>query len=1031
MLNKIIQLSLHNRLVVLILSVILLVWGSYTASHMEVDVFPDLTAPTVVVMTEAKAMPTEDVERLVTFPIETAINGATGVRRVRSNTSTGFSVVTIEFDWGEDIYRARQIIAEKLAGIQDQLPDGVQTPILAPQSSLLGEVMVVGLTCDSTTTLEQLRTIADWTIRPRLLSTGGVAQVTVVGGDIKEYQIILNPRMMHQMDVSLDEVIAATQAMNADGAGGVLDQFGNEYIIRAMVRTTSPEEMSSVVVKLSDGGTPVTLADIAQVQIGSQAPKIGDASIKTVAAVRLSITKQPGVSTVELTEKLDKTIAEIASTLPQDVKVSTDIFRQQTFIDSSINNIQKALFEGGILVIIILMIFLGNWRTTIISLLAIPLSLLFSMIVLKLMGLSLNTMSLGGMAIAIGSLVDDAIIDVENVFTHLRRNSKQPRADREAVLKVIYDASVEIRSSIWSATLIIMVTFLPLFFLSGMEGRMLVPLGVAFIVSLFASMIVAVTLTPVLGSYLLTSDKMLSRHDRDVWVVRHMKALYSRALQVALKYRKAVISGAVVMFLMALVVFFTLGSNFLPPFNEGSMAINVAALPGISLDESRQIATLAERELMQIPEVVTVSRKTGRAELDEHALGTNVSEIDVPFVLGDRSRADVFADVRERLSGIQGIAFEIGQPISHRIDLLLSGTRSNVAIKVFGDDLSELFKIGNSIKAVITDIAGLVDVNVEQQIERPELQIIPYRNQLSRHGITPQEFTETVETALLGKTVSEVYENGRKFNLILRFDSLSRSTIEGISNITVDGKNGKVPLGALAQIRSWSGANSISRENVSRKLVVSGNIEGSDLSSVVEQIQSRISDNVKLPQGYHVEFGGQIESQQAASRTLLLTSLAAILIVFMLLYREFKNLSLTAIVMMNLPLALIGGILTIWITSGIISIPAIIGFISLFGIATRNGILLISHFTQLEHLPLKERIIQGAKDRINPIVMTALTSGLALVPLALGGDLPGNEIQSPMAAVILGGLFTSTLLNLFLVPLVYYIFKNRNEKNNN
>lgn len=1031
MLNKIIQLSLHNRLVVLILSVILLVWGGYTASHMEVDVFPDLTAPTVVVMTEAKAMPTEDVERLVTFPIETAINGATGVRRVRSNTSTGFSVVTIEFDWGEDIYRARQIIAEKLAGIKDQLPDGVETPILAPQSSLLGEVMVVGLTCDSTTTLEQLRTIADWTIRPRLLSTGGVAQVTVVGGDIKEYQIILNPRMMHQMDVSLDEVIAATQAMNADGAGGVLDQFGNEYIIRAMVRTTSPEEMSSVVVKLSDGGTPVTLADIAQVQIGSQAPKIGDASIKTVAAVRLSITKQPGVSTVELTEKLDKTIAEIASTLPEDVKVSTDIFRQQTFIDSSINNIQKALFEGGILVIIILMIFLGNWRTTIISLLAIPLSLLFSMIVLKLMGLSLNTMSLGGMAIAIGSLVDDAIIDVENVFTHLRRNSKQPRADREAVLKVIYDASVEIRSSIWSATLIIMVTFLPLFFLSGMEGRMLVPLGVAFIVSLFASMIVAVTLTPVLGSYLLTSDKMLSRHDRDVWVVRHMKALYSRALQVALKYRKAVISGAVVMFLMALVVFFTLGSNFLPPFNEGSMAINVAALPGISLDESRQIATLAERELMQIPEVVTVSRKTGRAELDEHALGTNVSEIDVPFVLGDRSRADVFADVRERLSGIQGIAFEIGQPISHRIDLLLSGTRSNVAIKVFGDDLSELFKIGNEIKAVITDIAGLVDVNVEQQIERPELQIIPYRNQLSRHGITPQEFTETVETALLGKTVSEVYENGRKFNLILRFDSLSRSTIEGISNITVDGKNGKVPLGALAQIRSWSGANSISRENVSRKLVVSGNIEGSDLSSVVEQIQSRISDNVKLPQGYHVEFGGQIESQQAASRTLLLTSLAAILIVFMLLYREFKNLSLTAIVMMNLPLALIGGILTIWITSGIISIPAIIGFISLFGIATRNGILLISHFTQLEHLPLKERIIQGAKDRINPIVMTALTSGLALVPLALGGDLPGNEIQSPMAAVILGGLFTSTLLNLFLVPLVYYIFKNRNEKNNN
>lgn len=1028
MLNKIIHLSLHNRFIVIVMAVVLLGWGGYTASRMEVDVFPDLTAPTVVVMTEANAMPTEDVERLVTFPIETAINGATGVRRVRSNTATGFSVVTVEFDWGVNIYTARQIISEKLAGISSELPTGVSMPVLAPQSSLLGEVMVVGLTSTGATTLEELRTLADWTIRPRLLSTGGVAQVTVVGGDIKEYQIILNPRLMQQSGIALDEVIAATEAMNADGSGGVLDQYGNEYIIRAMVRTTDVDQIAQTVVKLSESGTPITLGDIAEVKIGSQSPKIGDASIKTVPAVRLSVTKQPGVSTIDLTDKLDATITDIIKVLPSDIDVTTDIFRQETFINSSIDNIKKALFEGGILVIVILMIFLGNWRTTVISLLAIPLSLLFSMIVLKLMGLSLNTMSLGGMAIAIGSLVDDAIIDVENVFKRLRENNLLAKGDRKDSLTVIYDASVEIRSSIWSATLIIMVTFLPLFFLSGMEGRMLAPLGIAFIVSLFASMVVAITLTPVLGSFLLTKEKMLSKHENEVWIVRKIKFWYEKALGSALRHKKVVISIAGGLFIGAVGLFFTLGSNFLPPFNEGSMAINVAALPGISLAESKQIATLAERELMAIPEVVTVSRKTGRAELDEHALGTNTSEIDVPFVLADRSREEVFADVRERLGKINGIAFEIGQPISHRIDLLLSGTRSNIAIKVFGENLNELYKIGNEIKASLGGIEGLVDVNVEQQVERPELQIIPYKNQLSRHGITPAEFTETVEVALKGRSVSEVYEEGKKFDLVLKFDSLSRSSIEGIANITVDGANGKVPLSDIAEIRSFTGANSISRENVSRKLVVSGNVEGSDLSTIVNQIKERITENVKLPQGYHVEFGGQIESQQNASRTLLFTSLIAIVIVFLLLFREFKNFSLTSIVMLNLPLAIIGGIFTIFFTSGVVSIPSIIGFISLFGIATRNGILLITHFEQLSHLPLGERIIVGAKDRINPIIMTALTSGLALIPLALGGSLPGNEIQSPMAIVILGGLFTSTLLNLFLIPVVYYLVKAKGEK---
>ena len=895
MINKIIHFSLHNRLSVMIVSALMLIAGAYTASRMEVDVFPDLTSPTVVVMTEAPGMASEEVERLVTFPIETALNGATDVRRVRSATTTGFSTVTVEFDWGTDIYLARQIVAEKLSGIGERLPQGAQTPVLAPQSSLLGEVMVIGLTADSTS-LEELRTLADWTLRPRLLSTGGVAQVTVVGGDIREYQIVASPQLMRHYNVSLDELLTATQSMNADASGGILNQYGNEYIVRGMVRTTSPEEIASSVVKLSPEGTPVTIADIAQVRTGGKTPKMGDASVNGIRAVRLSVTKQPATGTLELTDLLDTTIADIARNLPPDVQVTTEIFRQATFIESSVNNIERALIEGGVLVVVILMIFLGNFRTTIISLLAIPLSLLVSMIVLKVLGFSLNTMSLGGMAIAIGSLVDDAIIDVENVFKRLRENHRLPEEQRKGTLQVVYEASTEIRASIWNATLIIIVTFAPLFFLSGMEGRMLQPLGIAFIVSLFASMIVAITLTPVLSSYLLTGDRMLGRHEREPWLVRRMKAGYTWMLAGVLRHRKIVITTAIMLFVGAVAIFTTLGRNFLPPFNEGSMAISVSALPGTSLEESTRIAELAEEQLMQVPEVVIVSRKTGRAELDEHALGTETSEIDVPFVLKDRSRAEVFADVRQRLSNIKGIVFEIGQPISHRIDLLLSGTRSNIAIKVFGDDLNELFALGNRIKAATQDIPGLVDLNVEQQIERPQLQIKPRRNVLSQWGITPAQFTETVEVALAGRAVSEVYEGERNFDITLKFDSVSRSSMEGISQILLDGRNAagetvKVPLGDLAELVSTTGPNAINRENVSRKLVVSGNVEGADLRGVVTQIQQRIAEQVPMPEGYHIEYGGQFESEAAASRTLLLTSLLAILIVFMLGVRRASSAS--------------------------------------------------------------------------------------------------------------------------------------------
>ncbi len=1036
MINRIIKYALTNRLTILFLAALLTVGGLFVASKMEVDVFPDLTSPTVTVMTEVPGMATEQVERLVTFPIESAMNGATDVRRVRSTSTAGFSVVIVEFEWSTDIYLARQIVTEKLNGVAGELPEGTATPVIAPQSSLLGEVMIIGLTAD-TTSLQDLRTIADWNIRPRLLATGGVAQVTVVGGDIKEYQIEASPHAMMYYRVTLEELLAACRNLNVEASGGILNQYGNEYVVRGMVRSRDPHEIASAVIKLSADGTPITIADIGKVRIGNKWPVIGDASVDGQRAVRLSVTRQPNVSTLELTRQLDATLDELRGALPADVTITSEIFRQSDFIEASVSNIERALLEGAVLVVIILLVFLGNFRTTVISLLAIPLSLLASIMVLKWLGLSINTMSLGGMAIAIGSLVDDAIIDVENVFKRLRENHALPPGERRRQVDVVYEASSEIRASIWNATLIIIVTFIPLFFLSGMEGRMLQPLGVAFIVSLFASMVVAITLTPVLSSYLLTNDKMLSRHDREPRVVRAMKGWYERTLDKALAHTKAIVCIAIGLFVLALAGLGFMGRNFLPPFNEGSMAIAVSALPGTSLEESVAIGTLAETELMKIPEVKMVSRKTGRAELDEHALGTSVSEFDVPFIVDERSRAEVFAEARDRLSHIRGIVFEIGQPISHRIDLMLSGTRSNIAIKVFGNDLNQLYAIGNKIKSVTADIPGLVDLNVEQQVERPQLQIKPRRTVLAEWGITMGQFGEAIDVGLAGRVVSEVYESSRAFDITLRYDSVIRNSKEGVAGMFLDGVNSqgeliKVPLGDVAEIVSSSGPDIINRENVSRKLVVSANVEGEDLRSVVSEIQKRVAASVTLPEDYHIEYGGQFESEISASRTLLLTSLMAILVVFLLLFSEMRDIRLTGVVMLNLPLAVIGGVFSIWIFSGVISIPAIIGFISLFGIATRNGILLISRYRHVsvaeQGLSLHDRIVRGSADRLNPIVMTALTSGLALIPLAIGGDLPGNEIQSPMAIVILGGLVTSTLLNLFVVPAVYAMVESRRSR---
>ncbi len=1021
MLNKIIRFSLQNRLLVLVASVLLLIGGTYTAFHTEVDVFPDLNAPTVVVMTEANGMAAEEVEQLVTFPIETAVNGATHVRRVRSSSTTGFSVVWVEFDWDTDIYLARQIVSEKLATVGEDLPDNVGNPTLGPQSSILGELLIVGLTADSTSMLD-LRTLADWTIRPRLLSTGGVAQVAVLGGDIKEYQVLLHPERMKHYGVTLGEVMEVTRNMNQNTNGGVIYEYGNEYIVRGVLSTNDVREMSRAVIKRVNG-VPVVLEDVADVKIGAQQPKLGLASEKGKPAVLVTVTKQPNTGTIELTERLETALKDLQKNLPPDVHVSTDVFRQSRFIESSISNVQTSLYEGALFVVIVLFLFLANTRTTLISLVTLPLSLVVAILVLHYMGLSINTMSLGGMAIAIGSLVDDAIVDVENVWKHLRENRLLPEGSRKPVREVVFNASREVRMPILNSTLIIVVSFVPLFFLSGMEGRMLVPLGIAFIVSLFASTVVALTLTPVLCSYLLGRNYRKEGLPKEAFVAVWLKKHYEKALVWALSHKRWVLGSTFALFVVAVGCFFTLGHSFLPSFNEGSFTINISSLPGISLEESDKIGRQAEELLLSIPEIQTVARKTGRAELDEHALGVNVSEIEAPFELKDRSHAELLAEVRQKLSVITGANIEIGQPISHRIDAMLSGTQASIAIKLFGDDLNRMFTLGNQIKDAIADVEGIADLNVEQQIERPELKIVPKREMLAKYGISLPQFNEFVQVNMAGEVVSQVYEQGKAFNLVVRSSEDNRGSMDRIKDLMIDDAEGnKVPLLNVADVVSAMGPNTVNRENVKRKIVISANTSGRDLRSVVNDIQERVDRKIQLPEGYHVEYGGQFESEQAASNTLLLTSLMSIVVIFLLLYMQFHHVAQSGVILLNLPLALIGGVFALLLTSGEVSIPAIIGFISLFGIATRNGMLLISHYNLLREeqgMEVRQSIVQGSLDRLNPILMTALSSALALIPLALRGDLPGNEIQSPMAKVILGGLLTSTFLNAFVIPIVY------------
>lgn len=1026
--NSIIKYSLNNKLFVLIGAVLLIVAGTYSSQRMDIDVFPDLTAPTVVVMTDAHGMAAEEVERLVTFPIETAVNGATNVRRVRSASMYGFSFVWAEFNWGMDIFQARQIVSEKMVALGNSLPTGI-TPVLAPQSSIMGEILFIGLQADSTSMM-QLRTIADWVVKPAILATGGVSQVTIIGGDYKQYQILADPQKMDAYGVTMNELEEVGKTFSTNSAGGVVRDYGNEYALRGMARTNDLEELSNTFIKRNNG-SPVVVSDVAEVVIGS-AVKMGHASQNAQPSVILAISKQPNINTLNVTEQIENNLKEIQKSLPADVRMDTHIFRQADFIEASVSNVGRALLEGAIFVIIILFLFLGSYRTTIISVIAIPLSLMGTVVVLYALGMNINTMTLGGMCIAIGSLVDDAIIDVENVYKRLKQNFRKPKEERQSVFTVVFEASKEIRASILNATFIIMVAFVPLFFLSGMEGRMLKPLGIAYIVSLFMSLIVAMTVTPLLCKMVLADDKYLSKNEKDSWLTRKLSAAYFSSLGWALQHKKLILIPSIALFLLSIGLFTTMGRSFLPEFNEGSLTISAVSKPGVSLEISNQLGNLMEEELLKIPEVTSTSRRTGRGELDEHSQATNSAELDINFKLKDRSRDEFFADVRSKLAGIPGVAATVGQPLGHRIDHMLSGTRANIAIKVFGTDLSRMFILGNQIQSAVQDVEGLVDISVEQQTETPQLQVRANRTALAKYGISIEDFNKFIDLGFSGEKISDIYEGQRSFDLVLRLNKNYTEKIEDIKSALIDTGDGrKVPLEEVADIVSVGGPNTITRENVQRKLVVSANVAGRDVNSVVMDIQKNIEESISLPEGYRIEYGGQFESAQSASRTLFIASILAICVIFLLLYGEFKNVSLSVIILLNLPLSLIGGVLAVYFTSAVISIPSIIGFITLFGIATRNGILLISkyHHLQQENTPLHETVLHGSIDRLNPILMTALTAALALIPLVFNGDKSGNEIQSPMAIVVLGGLLTSTLLNIYVVPIVYELFeKNRMKK---
>ena len=1022
MLNRVIAWALRNRVLVLAAAALLLVAGAWTAYRMPVDVFPDLTAPTVTVLTEAHGMAPEEVEALVSFPIETAVNGATGVRRVRSSTAQGISVVWVEFDWGMEIFRARQIVAEKLQTVAAALPEGVSPPLLAPVSSVMGEIMMIGLT--GTQSAMELRTVADWTIRRRLLAVPGVAQVVPIGGEVKQYQVLADPARMLATGVTLDDVVRAARGSNENASGGVYMDKGQEYVIRGIGRVQSADDVARTVVAVK-GGIPVLLGQVADVRIGA-APKYGDGSVNAKPGVVLAVQKQPGANTLELTRRIEDELADIQRTLPKGMTVHTQLFRQASFISVAIHNVVAALRDGAIFVVIVLFLFLWNLRATAISIVAIPLSLVVAIFAMKLLGITINTMTLGGMAIAIGALVDDAIIDVENVFRRLKENHHLPAHEQRPALRVVYDASKEIRASIVNATLIIIVVFLPLFFLGGVEGRLLRPLGFAYVVSILASLVVAVTVTPVLCAYLLPNAKSVQT-EHESRLVTWLKRRYAPALERVLARPRRVLVGAGLALVLAVAAIPYLGSAFLPEFNEGALTVSVVTVPGTSLEESNAIGRRVEEILLANEAVANTDRRQGRAELDEHAQGVNAAEIDVTLK-DDIEKESVLEALRSEFSAIPGTNVTIGQPIGHRIDHMLSGTRANIAVKIFGPDLYELRQVGARVRDVMQSVPGVADLQLEQQMDVPQLRIRPDRGALARYGMTVGQLAQAIDVAFNGEAVSQVLEEGKSFDLVVRFPDEYRSDAAAISAVMFDTPTGqRVPLSQLAAITVDRGPNTVSRENVQRKIVVQANVAGRDLGATVADIRTAVAREVALPAGYHVEYGGQFEAQEESTRTLGALSLLSIAAIFLILYAEFRSVRTAGLVMANLPLALIGGVIAVFLSGRVVSIASLVGFVTLFGIATRNGILLVAHYRQLlaEGVPFREAVVRGSLERLSPILMTALTAGLALIPLAFGGGEPGNELQTPMAIVILGGLLSATALNMLVLPALYWLYGER------
>lgn len=1025
MLDKIIRLALESRLIVVVASLLVLVVGTYITVKMPVDVLPDLTAPTVTIITESHGMATEEVETVVTYPIETAVTGSSGVRRVRSYTVAGLSTVWVEFTWGTDIYKARQVVNEKLQSLAGVLPaDAV--PQLAPISSIMGEIMHVALVSDRHTTME-LKETADFVVRKRLLAVNGVSQVSNIGGDTRQYHVELDQQRLQAFGVTVGEVITALKGANENFAAGVMKTNGQEYMIRGVGRVRTPADLEQVVVK-SQGGVPVLVRDVARVVIGP-AFRYGEASANAMPGVVISIQKHPTANTLELTKRLDAKLAELQKGLPAGMKLETDIFRQSDFITRAIDNIKKVLTEGALLVIVILFLFLGNVRTTLISIAAMPLSLLFAIFALKIFDISINTMTLGGMAIAIGVIVDDAIIDVENVFRRLRENRLKPESEQLPALRVIFDASKEIRASIVNATMIILMVFMPLFFLSGVEGRLLRPLGISYMVSIGASLIVALTVTPALCSYLLPQAKCLEKEEESA-VVRWLQRIYRPVLDLAIKRPKVVIAGSVVVFALAMIPFAMTGRSFLPAFNEGALTVVIVTSPGTSLEQSSAIALKVEQTLLAHPNITKTARRTGRGDMDEHGKAASMTEIEAKLDMKERKLGDVMAELRKAMAGMPA-TITFGQPIGHRIDHMLSGTMANLAIKVYGPELYRLRITAEEIRAAIADVPGLADLSVEQQKDIPQVRIVPDRVQMARYNLTMSGVAEAMEAATAGMTVTRTLEGDRGFDVVVKFPDSARTSTGTIENVMIDTPTGvKIPLSTVAKVVSAKGPNTITRENAQRKIVVQSNVAGRDLRSVFTDVKSRIEQRVKLSEGYYVEYGGQFESEAEATRTIGLLSLVSLLFIVLILYVEFRSFRNAFLVMVNLPLAFIGGILAVFFTTKVISVASLVGFITLFGIATRNGILLISHYKHLmehEGKSLPEAVRQGSIERLRPVIMTALAAGLALIPFAIAADKPGNEILSPLAVVILGGLLSSTILNMVVLPSLYLKFGERSK----